>query len=84
MTTTKPGLPLTVYTAEEVAKTLRCNRETVYRWVRNGRLKSLHRQANKEPFRFTQEHIDEFLFGPKTTEAPAPKPVRNPNRHYSK
>ena len=83
MTTTKTGLTLAVYTTEEVANLLRCNKETVYRWVKTGRLKSCDRRP-KEPHRFTQAHIDEFLLGPKTAEQPAPKPARNPNRHYSK
>lgn len=77
MTTTKPGLTITVYTAEEVAKILRCNRETVYRWVKTGRLKSCNRNEARA-HRFTQAHIDEFLNGPQPAEAPAPKPARHP------
>lgn len=72
---------LEVYTAGEVAKILRCNRETVYRWIKEGRLKSCDRHGTR-PFRFTREHIDEFLSGPKPAAAPAPKPARHPR--YSK
>ena len=74
---------VTVLTADEVAKILRCNRETVYRWVKAGRLKSCDRNGTR-PFRFTQAHIEEVLNGPKVADAPAPKPTRNPNRHYAK
>lgn len=72
---------VTIFTAEEVAQILRCNRESVYRWVKAGRLKSCDR--NGLVHRFTQEHIDEFLNGPKPEAAPkASKPSRSPR--YSK
>lgn len=77
-----PSAPV-VYTADEVAAILRCNRETVYRWVKKGRLKSCSRDENRtRAYRFTQQHLDDFLGGPGPTEAPqAAKPSRNPKKY---
>jgi len=69
---------VTVYTAEEVAEILRCNRETVYRWARKGLIGDGPRPGRRV-YRFTQQHIDDFLGG--KTEATTPttsKPSRHP------
>lgn len=70
---------VTVYTAEQVAEMLRCNKETVYRWARKGLIGD-GPLAGRRIYRFTQKHIDDFLSGEsKTAAAPtAPKPSRNP------
>ena len=72
----------TVYTADEVATMLRCCRESVYRWIKAGRLESCTRNGTRAHL-FTQEHIDAFLTGPAPAEPPAKKPTRNPNRTYT-
>jgi excisionase family DNA binding protein len=67
-----------VYTADEVAKILRCNRETVYRWVKKGRLKSCDRDGTRA-HRFTLQHIEDFLNPASAVAEPlAPKPTRHP------
>jgi excisionase family DNA binding protein len=70
---------ITVFTADEVAQILRCNRETVYRWARKGQIKSA-RQPGQRAYRFTQAHIDAFLSGETATEEKpkTAKPSRNP------
>lgn len=67
-----------VYTAEEVAQMLRCNRESVYRWARKGLIGD-GPLAGRRVYRFTQKHIDDFLSGEhKGTATAPPKPSRNP------
>lgn len=78
MTTSTP----TVYTAKEVAEILRCDVQTVCRWARKGQLRSCRKEGQRA-YRFTQEHLDEFLAGPKVDLGPkTPLPLRNPR--YSK
>jgi excisionase family DNA binding protein len=74
---------VTVFTAEEVAEKMRCNVETVYRWARKGQIRYA-RKPGQRAYRFTQEHIDEYLRGevPVVMTAPTPKPSRHPR--YSK
>jgi excisionase family DNA binding protein len=82
MTTTSSQTINTVYTAEEVAAQFRCNVETVYRWARKGQIRSA-RKPGQRAYRFTQEHIDEYLRGDvPAPAATAPKSSRHPK--YSK
>lgn len=75
---------VTVYTADEVAQMLRCNRETVYRWRAAGKLKSCERAEGQRAHLFLPEHVEEFLNGPKPASTPAaPKPARNPRKTYA-
>lgn len=71
-----------VFTAEEVAEKLRVHVLTLYRWARKGQI-GYARQPGQRAYRFTQQHIDEYLSGTVTAHAhKAPKPSRNPR--YSK
>jgi len=74
---------VTVFTAKEVAEQLRCDVETVYRWARGGQIRHA-RKPGQRAYRFTQEHIDEYLAGrvPPARQEVKPKPLRNPR--YSK
>lgn len=70
----------TVFTAEEVAQTLRVHVLTVYRWARKGQI-GYARQPGQRAYKFTQAHIDDFLSGGVQAAASAPstaKPSRNP------
>lgn len=74
MATTLTAKP---YTSDDAAEYFGVNRETVYRWVRKGLLKSCER--NGRALRFLPEHFEEFLTGPKEAAEPVPvKPSRNP------
>jgi len=67
-----------VYTAEQVAEILRCNKVTVYRWARKGLIGD-GPLAGQRIYRFTQKHIDDFLSGAtRTAAAEVEKPTRNP------
>lgn len=70
---------VTVFTAKEVAEQLRCDVETVYRWARCGQIRHA-RKPGQRAYRFTQEHIDEYLAGevPTAPQKTEPKPTRNP------
>lgn len=68
----------TSYTAEEVAQKLQCSRESVYRWARK-RLLGDGPLPGSRIYRFTDQHIEDFLSGKSKASAPqAPKPTRNP------
>lgn len=69
----------TVFTAEEVAQTLRVHVLTVYRWARKGQI-GYARQPGQRAYKFTQKHIDDFLGGITTAEVKpkAAKPSRSP------
>lgn len=62
---------VTVYTAEQVAEILNCNRETVYRWARKGLIGD-GPLAGRRIYRFTQKHLDDFLSGASRTVEHAP------------
>lgn len=71
---------VTTFTAQEVADSLRCNKETVYRWARKGLIGD-GPLAGRRMYRFTQQHIDDFLSGATRASASATKeskPKRDP------
>jgi excisionase family DNA binding protein len=68
---------VTVYTAEQVAEILRCNKETVYRWARKGLIGD-GPLAGRRIYRFTDQHIEDFVSGKTKTAAASPKPSRHP------
>lgn len=80
-TTTKAALVL--MKPEDVAEILRCDRESVMRYIRKGLLGSC-RPGGKE-YRITQAHLEAFLADSETpVRSPRqPKPARNPNRRYA-
>ncbi len=51
----------TIFTPEEIADKLKTSRSTVYRWLRNGELKSF--KAGKM-WRITREALEDFLQTP--------------------
>lgn len=68
-----------VYTAQEVADTFRCDRETVYRWAHKNKIGYCPMLPGQRTYRFLQKHLDDFMNG-VAPAVPAPKPVR-PGRH---
>lgn len=75
----------TVFTAREVALKFRCDVETVYRWARKGQI-GYARKPGQKVYRFTQQHIDDYLNGvePVAAAPRAPKPTRSPKYAHSK
>jgi excisionase family DNA binding protein len=68
-TTIKP-----LMTTEDVARSLRVCRDTVYRLAESGRLHSINvsgAKNNRKRFRFREEDVEEFIRG-DTTPRPAP------------
>ena len=47
-----------MYTVKEVAKMLKVHEQTVFRWIRDGKIKSIKFENNH---RITQEQLDRFL-----------------------
>ena len=50
-----------LYLPEEVAAKLRVNPETVYRWLRTGRLYGVRLGGGRKLWRIPSEALDEFL-----------------------
>lgn len=71
------GSTVTVYTADEVAQKLQCSRESVYRWARK-RLIGDGPLPGSRVYRFTDQHIEDFVSGKTKTAAAAPKSKRHP------
>lgn len=72
-----PTPTVTTFTAEEVAKALRCSTETVYRRARKGLIGDGPVPGGRM-YRFTQKHIDDFLSGATQATEAAAKPKRSP------
>ena len=51
--------PQTYYTSEEIAGMLKVNKESVRRWVRDGKLKSI--KLSGKFIRISQTNLDEFV-----------------------
>lgn len=49
------------YTVEDLMRMLHVSGETVRRWCRSGRIKSIKLPGTKGKYRFTQQAIEEFL-----------------------
>lgn len=47
-----------MYTVKEVAKMLKVHEQTVFRWIRDGKIESIKFETNH---RITQEQLDRFL-----------------------
>jgi excisionase family DNA binding protein len=58
--TDTPILPA-LLTVDETAERLRCSRVTVYRAVRNGRLRAVRLGTDHGPLRITQEALDAYM-----------------------
>jgi excisionase family DNA binding protein len=51
--------PQTYYTSEEIANVLKVNKESVRRWVRDGKLKAI--RLSGKFIRISQTDLDEFV-----------------------
>lgn len=51
--------PQTYYTTEEVAEILKVNKESVRRWVRDGKLKSI--KLSGKFIRISQDDLNQFV-----------------------
>ena len=57
--TAKPDTAEAIYTPEEAAAYLKLNKVTVYRFIREGKLRA--RRVGDRRYRITQTDLDEFL-----------------------
>lgn len=49
------------YTLAEVAKLLKCSKDSVYRWLRSGRLKGIRPAGDKLGWRIRRRDFEAFL-----------------------
>lgn len=63
------------YTVEYLMEKLNVSGETVRRWCRDGRIKSLKLPGSKGKYRFSQEAIEEFLDSLQDNDMPVKEVV---------